>query len=547
MLLGDTPFGILPLASLDPADLTVVAGALETRLADQDNALLFLLETTPGTEGDPTGTMLRLSDFGFATDGTETPAYTRWPGRLAAPLNYESRIPMPDDEVATGSIGFGVVEMRNEDGALNSLLAKSIEGRQVDIKVGGTLHEGRADEYTLKYAEFGLALRATADGLTSEKGRILLRLREGLAKLERQLQTTRYAGAGLSEGPAELTGVVKPLTFGEVYNRSAVLVDPTYLIYQVHERSVEAIDEVRIRGNSVGTYDGDVGSYLALLFATVAAGHWVSCRTLGMFRLGGLPDGDVTADVRGDNVGGYVDTTSEVAKRVATWKGELVDPSDLDGSTFASFTAPGTMGYAADAEITVGDALEEILRSARGWLRVTRAARLAIGRFVAPEDQTAVATYTDVVLSDEADDSELPPVWRVKVGYKRIWQVQDADALYDLATAADRLLYSTEYRYAIAEDSAVKTLHRDAREIEHPTLYVDQADAQDVADETLAMLSVRRRVYRFRRERSVLERVPGETIEIQSDESDLSGGRNVWLASVAEVGHEAAIDCEAWG
>ncbi len=544
---GAYAVGVVPMAAIDPADLLSVAGALETLLADDENDLRFLAETSPGTEGDPDGEMLRLSDRGFTTGDGESPEHTSWDARLETPLNYESRIPLPDGEDSTGSIGFGDVEIRNEDGALNSLLSKSFEGRQFDVKVGGTLGRGRANERTLLYAEYGLALRATVDGVSSESGRIHIRLREGLGKLDRPLQSTRYSGAGLGEGPAELTGVQKPLTFGRRRNRKAFLVDPTFLVYQVHERSVHAIDAVKIRGVPVGTFDRDVASYIGLITISVAPGHWVSCLSLGLFRLGATPDGEVTADVRGDNVGGYVDTTPGIAKRIATWKGEVVDPTELDGGTFANYEPLREVGFHSDDEETVADALERLLHGDRGWHRVTRLARLAIGRFAAPEDQDPVATFTDAQISSLSEGTELAPVWSVKVGYDETCLVQDADSLASSVSAADRLRLSTQYRYAIAEDASIKTLHPDARAITHDSLYVDQADAQDLADETLAMLGKRRRRYSLTRERTVLQRAPGEVIEVVSGDSDLSGGRNLLAVGVAEVGHQRTNDFELWG
>lgn len=541
-MLGRYPVATRRLATLDAADTIAIAGPLELFNADKNAEWIFLLETSPGDAGNPAGDMLRLSDYGFDTDNTETPPDTGYPNRLEVPLNFETRIPFPDSLEAVGGIGFGVVEIRNEDGALSYLLQKSWEGRQVDIKYGGILNPGRAGEQRLKLVDYGLALRGTVDGVESDGGRLILRLRDGLGKnLEADLQQNRY------DSPAELAGVPIPLTFGKVENRKCILENAALLRYRVHERAVEGIDEVRIRGTPIGIDDGNVATQAELNLATILSGHYLTCHAVGKFRIGNTPDGEVTADVRGDNIGGYVDTTAGIAMRVGTWKLGLVEADDFEGASFATFTPAVTTGFAFDDEISGIDALGLIVSRSHGWVRVTSQARIAIGRYVAPESRVPAAELTDDSVSAEADSTGVPPAWRIKVGYRSMGLVQGADSLAALLSAELRQLYSTPFRYVIAEDATIKDVHFDAREVEFLTHFANSADAQSFANELLALFRVRRREYRVRQERGILKRVPGDVIKILSADSDLSTGRHALIVSVAEIGHELASEFGAWG
>jgi hypothetical protein len=572
MLPGWVPIGVMPFGALPSGDSLAVLGPFPDLIADQNADLIFLLEAFPlPLEGDagngppypiaamPFGALeagdlwsadkVRLSDVGYITEAADAPAHTPYLPRLLTPYSFEISLPIPGESRGLGTAGFGVIEIANDDGRLDSLLARSWEGRDFTILLGGTYNVGRADERTLDFDEFETLFRGTVRSIATESGRLVLATNDVLSKLDNPVQSNLYAGTGGMEGGDAIEGLPKPLCFGEAYNVDAVLVDDVDLIYQVHDGSVQAIPEVRDQGIAL-TLAGDiVGLGLGSLSDwSPVGGQYVTDLAQGLFRIGGSPAGTITADVEGDDAGGYVSSTAEVVRRIATVYGGFSDPSDLEAVDFAGFPITDAVGfYTGTREVRVLEAISELMAAADGWASSTRDARLRIGPNVAPEGVAAAEALTDAEIEEISDESMPEPVWRVRVGYQPIWRVQDEDGLAGGVSAADRALYSQERRWATAEDTGVQSTHRSARELEIPAFFADKAPAEAMAAAVLDRLKVRRRRYRCRVPRSVFNRQVGDVLTVTSADSDLEAGRNLWLHELGEVGADRTSELGLWG
>lgn len=177
-------------------------------------------------------------------------------------------------------------------------------------------------------------------------------------RLNVPLQPTLYAGSGYVEGEADLAGRPKPVCLGQCFN-----VPPAFLgnvdlgagslpTYQVHWRAVEGIDAVRIRGVAQSLVGGTPGIGEARVF-----------NSDGMFQLGASPDGEVRADVRGDNFGTFASTTPAVLERLLTGLGPQYAAAELDtvAWTLAEIDLPGTIGfYQGPAVISAASAVQTI-------------------------------------------------------------------------------------------------------------------------------------------------------------------------------------------
>lgn len=92
-------------------------------------------------------------------------------------------------------------------------------------------------------------------------------------------------------------------------------------------------------------------------------------------------------------------------------------------------------------------------------------------------------------------------------------------------TDARKELVSKRFRFAKAEDTAVQTRSKRAREEELRSNLLASADAQSIADERLSLLSPRRHVYNLRVVNHQYKLIPGDTITIDHPRFGLSGGK----------------------
>lgn len=167
-------------------------------------------------------------------------------------------------------------------------------------------------------------------------------------RLNTPLQPTLYTGAGGTEGGSEIAGRPKPVCLGQCFNVPATFLGNVDLgvgslpTYQVHWRAVEAIDAVRIRGVTQ-----------TLVGGTPTIGQARAFIASGLFQLGSSPDGEVRADVRGDNVGGFFSSTAGVLQRLLTSLGAQYAAEEIDAVSIAQAETdlPGAIGFYQAADV----------------------------------------------------------------------------------------------------------------------------------------------------------------------------------------------------
>lgn len=543
MLPGLTPVGVYPVATLPPLLQKYVTSPFSLFVQDPDANLLFLVEVAPGDVATPGGVMLRFSDVGYITTPTDSPANTPYSPRLLTVLNYQTEVPRPGFHQSGGTASFGVIEFANHDGEYDEYLEYSWGKRQIDVLAGGTFWVGTPRERELTFAEFGLVYRGQVSKINQHNGVIGIVLNQSvMARLDKSIQENLYdSSAGDNEDKP------KPLCYGECYNVPPVLIDATWYVYQVHDGPVQSIDAVRDDGNNLPP-DTPADSGGTQLGATTvpAAGTFITDLSRGQFQVGTIPGGSITADVHGDDSGaGYVQSTADIVKRIIVDKGGLTDPDELDGASFQDFEYSGAIGYyVGPSPRTILQIVSEILNPV-GWFTVNRANQFVIGNFVSPESETATGLITDEQVSNLGDEDAEPPVKSVSVGYKKVWAMQSFSA--STLPPATQEFYANEFRFANAADATVLDVYKDAVDIEHFSLFVSQSDAQSLADILLARLKVKRRLYVVRLQRMMFNRRIGEVLSVQVNESDLSGGRNLFVHGIAEVFTERTVDLRLWG
>lgn len=236
----------------------------------------------------------------------------------------------------TGSIGYGDIEIANNDGAYDSWLGSSYvwANKYISVFVGPLPPSGTATLTDFEFIIFGLV-----DDIDSKsRASINLKLRNKLEKLNtsvsENLLGNYYQGAIVAEATYvnQYRNSIKPLVFGEVHNITPLLTDPTMLEYMVSPEAVEQIVEVRDNGVPVA---------FTQTSGTIAI-------PAGSFRLLANPVGTITCSVQGikktiDIAGStttstYTNSAGNTIATILKYWGQTLDYSELDTSILTKGT-----------------------------------------------------------------------------------------------------------------------------------------------------------------------------------------------------------------
>lgn len=421
---------------------------------------------------------VRLSDLGYTTGADDDPPHTPYPARLDEAYSISSRLFANADPFGAAQISVGQVVIANGSGELDHLLDLSWAGRELVIRAGGI---------GFSLTEFATVFRGSCVGCQHDESSISLVLRDRLDVLDYPLYRPVYAGTGGAEGGSDLKGKPKPVSLGKVEQVTPVLVDPALAIFQVHHRRIAGMDAVRNRGVPL-TLTADYPDYASLSAAPLTADQVGTCLSLGLFRLGSLPDqASITADLRGDAVPDYQDTGAALLVRVLTG---MMGPANRSVADFEplplaelSSKRPWSLGwYVATEDITAGTLVSGIMRSVGGWIAATRAGRILVGLIEPVSITDAVIGYGDVGADGVSRAESQPPAWKIEIGYRRMWTLLSDNQLAGAVGSADRSLWRDEYRVATWQDGHMRTFARDSSTIRLDTALTSAADAATLAN-----------------------------------------------------------------
>lgn len=489
-----------------------------------------------------TGTQitLRYADLHWMGDPTDPDQpNVFYEGRATLPLVMERIMPLLPEEERRVQRQFGAIEIANGDGALDSITqALAVDGRQVRVLFG---------EYFGAYADYAVVADALGTGWESSDLSVRLNLRDRSYSLDLPVQANLYAGTGSAEGTAEIEGKPKPLCYGRARNVTPVLIDPTNLIYQVHDGAIHAVDGVFDRGAALTDSTDDAANYAALVSLSVSAGQFATARAVGLLKLGSSPDGQITADVRGDADPDYVDTLDTIAIRVLRDRA-LVDARYINAATFAGAAViAGEMGFYLSEPASTADVLNLLLSSVGGWWGAARDGRIRAGRLSAPEDRTPVL-YLDQydILAMEPEEAPAPR-WRQRVAYKLNWTPQTSD-LAASVTAARRQFLTEAARVVSASDGPTKLRHLNALDPDPlPTLYEDGSDAESLASYLLALHSPDRRIFRITLKRVGYLLDLNSFIHVTWPRLGLAAGKKFAVIGISEDATNDETALRIWG
>lgn len=481
----------------------------------------------------------------MTTGAGDTPAHQPFLGTLDKPISFRRSL-LGGSTIGVFTTGDGEASINNIDGRYDFLVGPySVDGRDVTIKLG---RDGD------RYRDFMPIFVGTAANWLVAEDRVTLTLRDFGYKLNVPLQTRLYAGSGGAEGGDDLAGKRPPRAFGVCLNVTPAFLVPNLLIWQVHDGALEAIDAVYDRGAALTAGD-DYADYAALAAATVPAGSFATCLAEGLFKLGSPPAGTVTADLRGDNAGGYVETTADIVRRIVETSTVFTDDADFYLPAFAAVNTaqPAIVGYYAgpDVSVSVADVVANLMGGIGGWGGFRRQGKFEVGIVATPAALPVMRldnALGDIVsISREAlPDGIYPPPYRFRVAYARNWTVQD-----DLAgsVSADRKAFAAEaVRIAESASETVKTDHPNAQDPDViQSYFAEEAAAQAEATRLLNLYRSSRGLYRIKTGVRGFRLNLGETVVATYPRWDLTGGRNLLAVEISEDGENNQVEIVGFG
>jgi hypothetical protein len=420
--------------------------------------------------------------------------------------------------------------------------------------------DGRALECRLLGPDFSLSqgqpvLVGFSEDVEWDRKRFEVVLRDSAQRLQKPIQTERYAGTGGLEGGADLKGKTKPVTIGVAYNVRPTIVDRANGVVQWHSGESNAVLAAYDRGIAL-IDDGDMADVYAW---SPVSGHFVTDLAHSVARYGAALAGDPTLDVEGDAepaLGGYVESPGGVHQRVVRRAGFTT--AELDGASYAAVdgVTTGRCGFyvaEGEGEAEIPAFLDRIFPdTVLGFWELTRTGLM---RVVALEFTSPLRTIKAHQMggTDEATYSPkrlrtAPVIFRHKLGYRKVWQVQGPSELATLVSDAHRDFVGQEYRYPEpSEDLAIEALRRLPGDFTGTSLFADETDAETEQDRRLALTKDQKDTYEVDfREHEWLLRL-GDTVTVEWPQWGLGAGRDFLVLRIRERSDARKTTAELWG
>jgi hypothetical protein len=372
------------------------------------SAPVILIEASPRRTSDGVGETVRLAGGGgqapYRYDGEDWRAGVAGLPTIITALNFEG------NDLGTGSVP-QALELRWTPSSAADLAVHAAyywTDADISVRVGP---EGALPPVILTGRVLDVSVEA---------GTLRIQLADPAADLKRPVLTERFAGTGGLEGPVEWEGLIRRRAWGRVYNLQGQPIDTANNIYCFGDplRQWSAIDDVRDKGAAAAELDvlGWQGSAAATFTALQAAeapqGGGVACPTIACIKWWTEPAGDLTADIRGETAGGYVETAPEIAQRIVSARS---GPAFATGTVSAAATArPGVAGWLVDDETTTIAAVLDAILGGVSLLWVLNATGEIVIRQWAWGASQAVAVSHDV-----ARRTVHKPVSARRIGYRK--------------------------------------------------------------------------------------------------------------------------------
>lgn len=560
MIPGLFPLSTYPFSTLPSQYSRATINPFSNLLSGVDIELHYLIELEPFDElvtqvvsGTPLSTIplstlpqftrrggtraIYLSDKGFYTRGSDSPAHTSYLPLVNNPFQFDVSI-LNGAEFRGGLPSVGAIRIKNGDGDLDALSGYFWSGRTVTVYAGGK---------AFARADYEAIFRGVVRDIEFDDEEIIINISDKSGILETSFDQSIYEGTGGTEGGDDINGDVKPLCYGEVKNVSAKLVNAGLNIYQVHDGSIEEVTGVYDRGVALSS-QGDVADITS---TSVTSGSFKTQLSGGYIRLGGNPDGAVTADVKGDNTGSYIDKTGSIISRLVSTKmaENNFGSNDIDQGALNALDLdlPNVVGVFVNSKAQLNQVLNDLTIPLNVYWYFTRSGALSADYIASP--LIPVLTIDENNIIDDSFDClrVVPPAWRVGVGYQKNWTVQSLDTIASGALDAQKSFAIEPYRKIVIEDRTVRGRTKSEFEVSFDTALISESDAEDYRDRLIDIYQEQRSVYRLKATDILFRVFIGDVIRIAYNRYGLESGKNFIITAVSEDAEDNTTELEVWG
>lgn len=300
---------------------------------------------------------------------------------------------------------------------------------------------------------------------------------------------TSVTWSGTPNGLEALAGLPKPIWVGERREEEPVLIDATYLIYQLHHGAIDSILAAEDKGAGL-TLEADHADFAALRDASLSSSEYATCIAEGLLRLYQKPAGQLTVWARGalDGDSNWISDAPSIARYLVATYGGLTDPNDLDVATFVAMAAsfPDVVGhYTGTKTERLPDVLAKILGSIGAVPIPTREGLLSLFRLATPGAVDTDVVKQEVKTLKPETFCKIP--WKARLGFQEYGVFRSPDSLATSLEPAVIADLGQAFRYAEDSDSSIQGDVKLSEPLDVETALRDEADAQAEATRRLAL------------------------------------------------------------
>jgi hypothetical protein len=474
----------------------------------------ILVEVTANING--TETQLYLSNRNYVTQPTDTPANTTYLPILKTSVKFTENLSLE----GTGSLSYGDIAVDNSTKEYDSWLRAAWQGRAIKIFIGDPKFS--RDNFT----EIFTGLVANIG--SSDPYTLNIQLRDFLDKLNTPI--TEAVVGNYFKGSLVTTLIydnpnkeqVKPLVFGEVFNITPVLLDPTELEFMVHNGPIERIIDIRDNGVPLD----------------ITTGYTVDL-TKGTFKLLNNPAGQITCSVQGSKNPDYKNTVAEIIKRIVKNYGNpsvngVITDSNIDLVNFSAFETANQqkVGIYISGKDNMLSVCQELAGSVGAQLVATRLGKLKLLKVDVPQAGSTSITDQDIISGTFQVSQKPDVIGTYKLGYCKNYTLQPG--LLTGIPQAHRDLVSGEWLSATFTNITASALYRlnvlpeqkNTLMLTDSKLLETDSDGQVLAEATrlVNLRSTQRYIYRFTATSMFLQVQIGDMITVTHSRFGLSAG-----------------------
>lgn len=342
------------------------------------------------------------------------------------------------------------------------------------------------------------------------------------------LTLTSTAWADSLTGTPALAGKRIPRSGGYLAQVPCLLLNEVDQIYLVTGGSFIALSALEDKGLVRWTLKGD---YTDPYATTLAAGEYLTCKNLGLVRVGSKPDGVLTATFQASTA----TSAGALGKALCLGPGGLLS-TEVDEGAFdalhTSHSAPA--GWYAGLEPKSVDAcLVSTLLGNNAGRYTDLDGRVTVSRLPSSASSIATLTGDDLAIDGYETLSTLDAARAVTIRYRHYETTQTEDALHASLSIGDKQDRGQEWReYTTAENAAVVAANPSARVLVFETSLYNFADAQVLGEELAAYHSVPRTTGLWPLLIPRHQYAMGQTVTIQAAVANYDAGRVVVITGV---------------